>query len=98
MRVSQDGDGVHNICPFVENASRLSIVLPVTSFTVNPSRVTWASDRPTLNLSRTTGPDAPPRTAHAPWLPNGTENAPVQAPCDGRVLDTLTSPPSVFLP
>ena len=65
---------------------------PVTSFTVNPSRFTCAKDTPRLTLSPTTGPDAPPRTAHDPWLPNGTESVPVHFVSDGRLLGDVHQP------
>ena len=97
-RASQALLGIHSTWPLAENAERSSMSFPVTSFTVNPSRFTCANDTPRLTLSPTTGPDAAPRTAHDPWLPNGTESVPVHFVSDGRLLVMFTSPPSVFRP
>ena len=90
--------GLNSTWPFTEKADRESMSLPVTSLTVNPSRLTCATEKPTASLSAITGPDTPPRTVHAPWLPNGSVNAPVHPAIDGRLLVTLTRPPSVLRP
>src|SRR5438093_12632152 len=97
-RPSQALLGVHKNCALPENADRWSMSFPVTSFTVYPSRRTCANETLRLIVSLTIGPDAPPRTAHAPWLPNGRDSDPAHFSCDGRVLVMFTRPPSVFRP
>ena len=97
-RVSQLTFGLKSTWPLIENAERVSMSWPVMSLTVNPSRLTWATEKPTASLSAITGPDTPPRTVQAPWLANGSVSEPVQPRIDGRLLVTLTSPPRVLRP
>src|SRR5262245_9220424 len=97
-RPSHASLGTNSTCALPVNAERLSRSLPVVSLTVKPSRSTCANDTPRLTLSFTTGPDAPPRTAHEPWLPNGADSVPLHPESDGRAVEMLTRPPSVLRP
>src|SRR5438034_11397500 len=90
--------GVHNNWALLENAARLSMSCPVTSFTVNPSRFTCANETPRFSVSLMTGPDAPPRTAHDPWVAKGADSVPTHRVADGRLLVMVTRPPSVLRP
>ncbi len=97
-RVSQLTLGLNSIWPLIEKAERESMSWPVMSLTVNPSRLTWATEKPTASLSLMTGPDTPPRTVQAPWLANGSVSEPVQPVIEGRLLVTFTRPPNVLRP
>src|SRR5688572_1479930 len=96
-RVSQRAFGIHSSCPLPNIAERESRSLPVTVFSVNPSRLACPSAR-LKAMREVSGPVTLARNSREEKLPSGTATAPCQSYSDGRTLLTLIRPPSVLRP
>ena len=72
-------------------------MLPVTSFTVKPSRTRVPKARPSAALPLS-GPDIAPRIPRSRWVPSGESMRLVHCVIDGRAVVMLIRPPSAFRP